>query len=146
GMVVTANQNPFPPDYPYPVNGNFAPPARSTQIFDLLSAKKGWRAEDMIAVQKDVYSPFSKFLAAQFVEAYARRNGHNPDLDPAIALLRNWNGQMEKDQAAPFLITLAYQHLRSALADSAAPGKGALYVANLAPIAVERILRARPAG
>jgi penicillin amidase len=146
GMIVTANQNPFPTDYPYPVNGNFAPPARSTQIFDLLSGRKGWRAEDMTAVQKDVYSPFSMFLATQFVEAYARRNAHNPDLDPAVALLRNWNGQMEKDQAAPFLITLAYQHLRSALADSAAPGKGALYVANLAPIAVERILRGRPQG
>ena len=29
GMIVTANQNPFPADFPYPVNGNFAPPYRA---------------------------------------------------------------------------------------------------------------------
>ena len=27
GIIATANQNPFPADYPYPVNGSFAPPA-----------------------------------------------------------------------------------------------------------------------
>ena len=43
GMIVTANQNPFPADYPYPVNGNFAPPQRLLQIRNLLSARKGWR-------------------------------------------------------------------------------------------------------
>jgi penicillin amidase len=44
GMIISANQNPFPPDYPYSVNGNFAPPARSKQILDRLSARNGWRA------------------------------------------------------------------------------------------------------
>ena len=62
GMIVTANQNPFPADFPYPVNGNFAPPYRAQQIRALLSARNGWRAADMLAVQTDVYSgvqPFS---------------------------------------------------------------------------------------
>ena len=64
-------------------------------------------------MQKDVYSAFSQFLAGQLVAAYDKRNAHNPGLDAAVALLRAWNGQMDKDLAAPFLVTLAYQHVRT---------------------------------
>src|SRR5262249_20483679 len=32
GIVATANQNPFPAEYPYPVSGSFAPPYRVRQI------------------------------------------------------------------------------------------------------------------
>ena len=69
GMIVTANQNPFPPDYAYPVQAT----SRGTsadQIRDLLSARKGWKAEEMIAVQKDVYSSFDHFLAGELVRPH----------------------------------------------------------------------------
>ena len=45
------------------VNGNFASHYRSRQIRNLLMARNGWRAEDMLTVQKDVYSSFSQYLA-----------------------------------------------------------------------------------
>jgi penicillin amidase len=146
GIIVSANQNTFPADFPYPVTGNFAAPGRARQIRDLLTARGKWRAEDLLAVQKDVYSAFHKFLAAQLVAAYDRRHAANPALDPAIALLRGWNGQMDKDQAAPFLVTLAYQYLRTAAAESAAPSTGAQYQFTLAPVALEKLLRERPDG
>jgi penicillin amidase len=146
GLIVTANQNPFPADFPYPVNGNFPAPYRAHQIRDLLSAHNGWKAEDLVAVQTDVYSSFNRFLAGQIVAAYDKRNAHNPGLDPAIALLRGWNGQMHRDLAAPFLITLAYQHLRTALAENAAPGKGLAYEYPMASGVIEKLLRERPAG
>src|SRR5204862_7651644 len=116
GMIVTANQNPFPADYPYRVNGNFSSHYRSRQIRDRLSARKGWRAEEMLTVQTDVYSAFSHYLAKSIVAAYDRRKAHNPDLEDAIALMRGWKGQMEKDKAAPLIVTLAYKHLRRATA------------------------------
>jgi penicillin amidase len=146
GIIVTANQNPFPPNYPYPVNGNFAPPNRSHQIRALLSARNGWRAEDLLAVQKDVYSAFDQFLAGQVVAAYDKRGAHSPVLDSAVALLRGWNGQMEKDLAAPFLSVLLYQHVRTAIAENAAPGRAAAYQYQMAPAIVEKLLRERPAG
>ena len=86
----------------------------------------------MLAVQKDIYSAFSQFLAGQLVAAYEQRNAHNPGLDPAVALLRTWNGQMDKDQAAPFLVTLAYQHVRRAIAENASPATGRRYEFNMA--------------
>ena len=146
GMIVTANQNPFPENFPYPVNGNFAPPQRFMQIRALLSAREGWRPPDMLTVQKDVYSAFSHFLARQIVEAYQRRNAHNPSLDDSVAMLREWNGQMDKDLPAPFLITLAYQHVRRAVAENASAASGLAYEFNFAPIVVQRLLTERPAG
>jgi penicillin G amidase len=146
GLIVSANQNPFAPDYAYPVNGNFAPPARSQQILDRLAAHNGWRAEQLLAVQTDIYSAWLQFLARQVVAAYDQRNAHNPGLDPAVALLRSWNGQMDKDWAAPFLISLVYQYVRTSVGESAAPGKGAAYEFTLAPAVVEHLLRTRPAG
>src|SRR5262249_28595707 len=111
-----------------------------------LSAHDGWHATDMLNVQKDVYSAFSHFLAREIVQAYQRRDAHNPSLEDAVGLLREWNGQMDKDLAAPFLIILAYQHVRRAVAENASAAAGVAYEFNLAPVVVERILTDRPAG
>ncbi len=146
GIIATSNQNPFPPDYTYPVNGNFAPPYRARQVRDLLSARTGWRPEDMPAVQKDVYSAFLKFVAAQTVAAYDKRNARNPALEDAVTLLRNWNGQMENKVAAPFLSTLIFQHVRTSMAELASPGKSPLYESPISTAVVEKLLRERPAG
>ncbi len=146
GVITSANQNTFPADYPYPVNGNFASPRRAQQIRDLIGARAKWRAGDLLAVQKDVYSGFDKFLAAQIVAAYDKRGAHNPGLDPAVALLRSWNGQVEKDQGAPFLVALAYQYVRTAVAENAAPGSGPQYGATMASWAIEKLLRERSPG
>jgi penicillin amidase len=146
GIVASSNQDTFPPGFPHPVNGNFAAPYRAIQVRALLNARNGWRAEDQLTVQKDVYSGFSKFLAGQVVTAYANRHGHNPGLESAVGFLRDWNGQMDKDLAAPFIITLIYQHVRSTIAERAAPGKGAVYEFPMAPAVIERLLRERPAG
>lgn len=146
GVIVTANQNPFPADYPYPVNGNFAPPARSSQIFQRLTAHGGWRADQMLGVQTDIYSGPLKLLASEVLGAYERNKTHNPALANAVALLRSWNGQMDKERAAPFLISLVYQHVRTAVGDSAAPERGAAYEFTLAPAVVEQLLVQQPEG
>jgi penicillin G amidase len=146
GMIVSANQDPFPPDYPYPVSGDFAPGDRSQQIFDLLSAHKGWEPEQMLSIQTDVYSPWLHFLARQVVAAYDKRGAHSPALDEATALLRPWNGQMDKDLGAPFLASLVYQHVRTAFAESAAPGSGESYEYQIAPSVLQKLLRERPEG
>ena len=146
GLIVTANQNPFPENYPYRVSGNFASAYRSNQIRGLLAARNGWRAQEMVRVQTDIYSAFSRYLAQQIVAAYERRKAHNPDLEDAIALLRGWNGQMLESEAAPLVATLAYQHLRRAVAETAAPRHGAAYELQMAPAVLEKLLRTRPAG
>jgi penicillin amidase len=146
GMIVTANQNPFPADYAYPVNGSFAPHFRMQQIRDLLGSRKGWRAADLIAVQKDVYSGFDRFLAGQLVAAYDRRKMQVAALDKAVASLRGWNGQMDQNLTAPLLTTLAFQHVRTALVERASPGHALAYDYPMSRAVVEKLLRDRPAG
>jgi penicillin amidase len=146
GIIVTANQNPFPPNYPYPVNGNFSPPYRARQIRDRLGARNGWRAADTLGVQMDIYSAFSKFLAAQIVAAYDARHTKNPGLDDAIALLRKWDGRMTRDDAAPLVASLVFPKVRTSIAESAAPGKGGLYETKMSSAIVEKLLRERPDG
>lgn len=146
GLIVTANQNPFPADYRYAVNGNFASHYRSRQIRNLLMARNGWRAVDMLAVQKDVYSSFSQYLAQSIVGAYDRHKAQHSEMAGAVELLRGWNGQMDKDAAAPMIAALAYERLKLMVAQSASPSVGARYKYQMAPAAVETLLRTRPAG
>ena len=146
GFVVTSNQNPFPADFPYRVNGTFAPRYRSRQVLDMLKAGGNkLKPEDGLRIQKDVYSGFSRFLARQTVTAYDRRGATNALLGSAISLLRNWDGQMDKDRAEPFIVTLEFQYIRKAVAERASPGNGELYDAQMSPAVIERLLKERPA-
>lgn len=141
GVIITANQNPFPQNYQYAVHGNFAAPYRSRQIRSLLQGRESWTPEQMLAVEKDVYSAFSYFLAQQVIAAYDRGKPAGAGLSEAVSVLRNWNGQMEKGTAAPMLISLIYDRVRTAIAERASPGKGALYDHQISPAVVESILR-----
>jgi penicillin amidase len=98
----------------------------------------------MVAIQKDVYSAFSHFLARQLVKAYEAKGQRNEQLRDAAGVLRGWNGQMEKGLAAPLIVTLAYQQLRRAIADRASPKAGAAYDSHMATAVTERLLRERP--
>jgi len=146
GLIVTANQNPFPPDYPFTVNGNFASHYRGRQIRDMISGRKALRPEDTLAVQKDVYSAFNRYLAQAAVQAYDRRGKRRADLTEAVSLLRSWNGQMDRDRPEPLIASLLFQYFRQAVAEVAAPGKGSLYETQMAPAVIENLLCARPPG
>ncbi len=146
GLIVTANQNPFPAEYAYRVGGNFASQYRSRQIRSLLSARNSWKPDQMLAVQKDVYSDFDRGLAAQAVKAYDRLKPGGPGMADAVALLRAWDGQVDQGEAAPLIAELLYLQIRRNLAERAAPKKGASYSPQMAVAVVERLLRERPLG
>jgi penicillin amidase len=140
GWIVTANQNPFPENYPYRVSGEFGAPYRSLEIRDRLTARAGWNPRDMLAVQKDVYSSFAIHLARQIVTAYDHAQPAKPELREAVALLRSWNGQMEKQTPAPLLVTLAYEQLEKRIVKAAWSGPTDLYQSVMAPAAIQNIL------
>ncbi len=117
GLIATANQNPFPPDYPYEVDGTFSDPYRVNQIRTRLNAKQKLTVDDMLAVQKDVYSAYDSFLAKQVIAA-AGQEGANASVGEAVYVLRSWNGQMDKDKPAPFITELLNAELGRALVQS----------------------------
>jgi penicillin amidase len=146
GRIATANQNPFPEKYDYPVNGNFASEYRCNQIRDLLAAREHWKAADMLTVEKDVYSGFERFLARQTVAAYDRRKPVGASLAEAVSVLRAWNGQMEIPLAAPMLTRLLYQHVREAFARRASPAHWDIYSYAIAPSVIQTQLESGAKG
>jgi penicillin G amidase len=145
GMLITANQNPFPAGYRYPVNGGFAPPYRARQIEAMLLRGKAWDPAGMLRVQRDVYSGFSHFLGRQLAAAFQSRGATNPALTETVAMLEKWDGQMEAHSPQALLVTLAYQHLRKAVIQRASPGKDPSYDNSMVTAVLEQLLRERPA-
>lgn len=146
GIIVTSNQNAFPKDYKYPVSGRFAAPYRARQIRARLESKPKWTAEEMVGIQKDVYSSFFDFLARQVVSAADKKAPADNSSKQAIEVLRSWDGQMEKGQAAPLVCALLYAELRRSLAEIAAPGLSAEYTSRAASPVLQRLLTDRPPG
>jgi penicillin G amidase len=79
------------------------------------------------------------------VAAFGAEKPSNPQTQEAVAVLRKWNGQMEKSQAAPMLASLVYEQIRKRVAERAAAGSGEIYQNFMAPGVIERLLRERPA-
>jgi penicillin amidase len=144
GMIASANSNIFPPDYKYEVTGNFAPSDRRNQILNLLRAGGKLKPQDMLRIQKDVFSAFHLYLAKRVVQAYDKRGAVSGPLNDAIDLLRSWDGQMAEDRGAPLIATLVFDQLRKAVAERASGGSGAVYTADIAPSVVEDLLRREP--
>ena len=155
GRVLTANQNPFPADYKYTVSGDFAPPYRARQIADRLDSQeikndspeiKKWTPADTMRLQADVYSGFSHHLAAHVIKAWQRRQASDPNLAPAIELLKQWNGQMMPELPAPLVITYTYQNLRRMVIEKAARQPGANYELRIGPAHIESLLDRQTPG
>ncbi|MBC8164538.1 MAG: penicillin acylase family protein [Bryobacteraceae bacterium] len=143
GRVVTANQNPFPSDWKYTVSGEFDPGYRARQIRARLSARKGWKPAELLGVQKDVYSAFLHSLAREIVRSADAKKPADQMTREAIELLRKWNGQMEKGNAAPMIAALSYQQLRTSIVDRVGT-KNAVYEGSVAAAVVDRLVHAKP--
>ncbi|MEQ1884202.1 MAG: penicillin acylase family protein [Bryobacteraceae bacterium] len=146
GIIATANQNPFPSGFRYKVNGRFAPPYRVRQIRSRLNSQSKWKPEEMVGVQRDVYSAVHLRVAREVVAAWDRKKSGRPELAEAVDELRKWNGQMSADSPAALLAVRLYDHLRKLIADTAADSLSDTQRAQVPPQAVERIVRQRPAG
>jgi penicillin amidase len=148
GIIATANQNPFPKDYPYPISGGFADRYRVEQIRVLLGAKPKLTVDDMLRTQKDVYSSYELFLARQAILAFGKVA--NPPksalLKPAVDVLRGWNGQMEAAQAAPAIADLLSKQLAIAIVKILLPKETGIPELTPRPHVIEKLLRERPRG
>lgn len=140
GLAVAANENPFPPGYPYPVSGRFAEGYRAAQIRARLIRKSKLTAEDMLSIQRDIYSAPIHEVARIASKACAREGG----CGEAAKILESWTGRMEAESAGACLAYLVTERLRRAVADAAAPGHGDNYAEQVRVSALLRLLEQRP--
>ena len=120
----------------------------------MLRAKNKLTVENMLAIQKDVYSAFDMFLARQIVTAFNRKRGGgkasgNDLTSQAISVLRTWNGQMDKDHPEPLVTELMLRETGEALMQAAGISRSAIDAhpdVRVKPQVIETLLRERPAG
>jgi penicillin amidase len=116
GILATANARVTPDNYTYPINLDWAAPYRNERIWKLLteraiSTKDHLTPADMLAIQTDVYSDVDHVIAQRL--AYAIDHASDPafvknkHLHQAADLLRDWNGHVDADAAAPAIVDAA---------------------------------------
>jgi len=99
GTLATANQRIHGSDYPHFLTSEWAPPWRAQRIEQLLRAKPRHSIEDLAAIQADVTS-----LATQQILPWLQRARSDHALAPAaMAALKDFNGEMRADRAAPLI-------------------------------------------
>jgi penicillin amidase len=102
GYIVSANNKPVNPSYPYYLGFNFAPAHRANRITQLVNTTSPLSLADMATIQQDVLSLHAlaiKDIVASVVLAQVTASSH-PVTHAAATALQGWNGEMTADSVA----------------------------------------------
>jgi len=115
GIIGTANGRITPDNYPYSLSVEWEAPWRTARIYQVLESGKKFLPQDMLALQTDIYSAMDKFFADRFV--YAVDHAQNPSTraKAAVDILRQWDGRMTADSAAPTIAVRSREELQRLL-------------------------------
>jgi penicillin G amidase len=119
-LIVTANDRPEPPAYPYLLGLEWPEPYRAQRIVDLLGgvgrqADRGsgkLTPDDFARMQADTVSMHAKTLLPLLL---ARVHAEGTPDQQAIELLRKWNGDATGDSAAAAIFSAWFHQLAPAL-------------------------------
>ncbi len=145
GIVATANARITPNGYPYQLATQWFSPYRTERIYKVLESGKKFSSDDMLALQTDITSDYDRFFAEKFVEAIDHSPKAGDRVKRAAALLRNFDGRMLADSAAPTIVVNARRALwRKLLLPKTRPSLAGLHLVGIGGGA--RKHRAHPPG
>ena len=87
-FIVTANNRPEPPSYPYALGFDYHEPYRAQRITDLLKDRSGLTADDFAAIQADTLSLHARTLLPALL---AHVRPQTEEAAEAVRRLREWN-------------------------------------------------------
>jgi penicillin G amidase len=155
GILVSANGRIAPDGYKYSISTEWEAPWRTDRIYRVLESGKKFGPADMLALQMDVSSTYDRFCADKFVYAVDHAAKASDRAKRAADILRDWDGRMSADSAAPTIETKARQELVRMLLEPklgpAAPGpdRGELnwksYHWAMSSVWLENVLTKQPA-
>jgi penicillin amidase len=111
GILATANGRITPDGYKYSISTEWEAPWRTDRIYRVLESGKKFAPADMLALQMDVSSTYDRFCADKFVYAIDHAANTSDRAKRAADILRDWDGRMSADSAAPTIETKARQEL-----------------------------------
>ena len=101
GIIATANARITPDRFPYSISTEWEAPWRVDRISRVLQSGQKFSAADMLALQNDDYSELDQFVANKIVYAVDHARNPSPRARKAADILRQWNGKMDANSAAP---------------------------------------------
>jgi penicillin amidase len=111
GILATANGRITPDGYKYSLSTEWEAPWRTDRIYRVLESGKKFTPADMLALQMDVSSTYDRVCADKFVYAIDHAASASAHAKQAADILRDWDGRMSADSAAPTIETKARQEL-----------------------------------
>jgi penicillin G amidase len=111
GWHATANQNVLPPGYPHFLGQDWHTPQRYQRISSLLAATDKHDLGSMVRIQHDVLSLGARTLLPHLLQARPQ----HPLGAQAVALLREFDGQMHAGTAAGLILNVWAHELTQAL-------------------------------
>src|SRR5262245_15061203 len=147
GIIATANAKITPAGYPYQLATQWFPPYRTERIYQVLEndPKKKFSPADMLALQTDITSEYDRFFGASFVAAIDHTARAGARARQAAEVMRNFDGRMLADSAAPTIEVRSRVALWKLLLESKLGLEWIRYDWSEAAVALETIVRDRPA-
>ncbi len=144
GIIATANGRVTPDGFPYTLSIEWGSPYRTARIYKLLNAKKKLAPPDMLAIQTDIVSAFDRFCAERFVYAVDHTSTASHRAKSAADLMRNWDGTMTTDSAAPTVAYFSRKKLEELLLKPKLGDDWKQYRWFMSPVWLENILSHQP--
>jgi penicillin amidase len=127
GIIATANGRISPDGYPYSISVEWEASWRTDRIYRVLASGRKFSPADMLGLEMDIYSELDRFIADKLIYAVDHAKQVSLRAHVAADMLRNWDGQMTANSAAPTIVTRARTELIRLLLEpklGAAPADG----------------------
>lgn len=111
GIIATANGRIAPTKYPYSISTEWEAPWRTDRIYRVLASGKKFSAADMLTLQMDINSDLDRLFAERFVYAVDHAKNPSARAKAAAEVLRQWDGRMTADSAAPAIAEQSREEL-----------------------------------
>lgn len=110
GFIASANNKVVPPEYPYIIGTDFAPPYRASRITEVIGQDKKFTAADMQNLQMDTMLKQGQRLAKYFIAAYEKLGSKSDDkLKKLVEILRAWDYSTGPESVATALFHESYR-------------------------------------
>jgi len=111
GIIATANGRVTPEKYPYSLSVEWEAPWRTARIYQVLDSGKKLSPVDMLALQTDIHSELDHYFSERFVYAVDHAKNPSARVKAAADILRQWDGRMTAESAAPTIAVRAREEL-----------------------------------
>lgn len=110
GWLATANHNIVPEGYSHQIAFDWSAPFRYRRIEERLSAKRSFSLDDFKSIQHDSMS-----LPAQTLQSVLKRVSFSNELQPWVAMLLRWDGDLKRESKEGSIYVVWMQELRTAM-------------------------------